>query len=209
MFLPSDKAAVQVNQSAAGFPQFLAGLLESCQHPMTPRIEAEPILEFLPSGEMHTGRKVAIGRPFRNHCINTTRSLYRPHFPAAKSLAIRCLVISPGLPMFPNPALSPLRPVKRRRRDWQYLQTWLQIARKTLLTDWGTGSSTTSSAKHGRNTEANYLYAVETIDGAVSNALPALRMCDRRRGGRSRLQFDDVANCGITLQPTLVHPGQH
>jgi hypothetical protein len=61
MFLPSDKAAVQVNQSAAGFPQLLASLPESCQHPMTPRIEAEPILELLPSGEMHTGRKVAIG----------------------------------------------------------------------------------------------------------------------------------------------------
>jgi|ERR1022692_1323479 hypothetical protein len=27
---------------------------------MTPRIEAEPILEFLPSGEMHTGRRVAV-----------------------------------------------------------------------------------------------------------------------------------------------------
>jgi hypothetical protein len=43
---------------------------------MTPRIEVEPILEFPPSGKMHTWRKVAIGRSFRNHCINTTRSLY-------------------------------------------------------------------------------------------------------------------------------------
>src|ERR1017187_5930368 len=43
MFLPSDKAAVQVNQSAAGFLHLLASLRESCQHPMTPRIEAEPI----------------------------------------------------------------------------------------------------------------------------------------------------------------------
>lgn len=37
-----------------------------------------PTPEFLPSGEMHTGRKVAVGGPFRNHCINTTRTLYQP-----------------------------------------------------------------------------------------------------------------------------------
>jgi hypothetical protein len=61
MFLPCDKAGIQVNQSASGFPQLLASLPESCEHPMTPRIEAEPILGLLPSGEMHTKRKVAIG----------------------------------------------------------------------------------------------------------------------------------------------------
>jgi hypothetical protein len=61
MFLAGDKAAIQVNQSTAGFPQLLASLPESCQHPTPPRIEAEPILELLPSGEMHTGRKVAFG----------------------------------------------------------------------------------------------------------------------------------------------------
>jgi hypothetical protein len=72
MFLPSDKAAVQVNQSATGFSQFLASLPKSCQHPMTARIEAERILEFPPRGEMHTGRKVAVFGPSRNHFINTT-----------------------------------------------------------------------------------------------------------------------------------------
>jgi hypothetical protein len=72
MFLPGDKAAIQVNRSTAGFPQLLSSLPESRQHPLTPRIETEPILEFQPSGEMYSGRKIAIGRPFRNHCINTT-----------------------------------------------------------------------------------------------------------------------------------------
>lgn len=47
MFLPGHEAAVQVNQSAAGFPQLLARLPESCQRPMTTRIEAEPIIELL------------------------------------------------------------------------------------------------------------------------------------------------------------------
>jgi len=60
MFLPRDKAAVQVNQSATGFLQLLAGLPESCQHPMAPRIAAEPLLEFAPRGEMHSGWKVAV-----------------------------------------------------------------------------------------------------------------------------------------------------
>jgi len=46
MFLLGHEASVQVNQSAAGFPQLLASLPESRQHPMTTRIEAEPILEF-------------------------------------------------------------------------------------------------------------------------------------------------------------------
>jgi hypothetical protein len=60
MQLPRDKAAVQINQAAAGFPQLLASLAESCQHSMTPSVEAKPILEFLPSGEMYTGRKIPI-----------------------------------------------------------------------------------------------------------------------------------------------------
>ncbi len=60
-FLPGDKAAVQVNQSATRFPQLLASLPESCQHPMTPRIKGEPILKLRPSDEMHTGRKVTVG----------------------------------------------------------------------------------------------------------------------------------------------------
>ena len=60
MFLPGDKAAVQVNQPATGFPLLLASLPESSQHPTPPRSEAEPILEFPPRGEMHTGRKVAV-----------------------------------------------------------------------------------------------------------------------------------------------------
>jgi hypothetical protein len=63
MFLAGDKAAVQVqvDQSAAGFPQLVASVPESCQHPETPRIEAEPVLKLPPSGEAHAGRKVAVG----------------------------------------------------------------------------------------------------------------------------------------------------
>lgn len=60
-FLPGDKAAVRVNQSATRFPQLLASMPESCQHPMSPRIKGEPILKLRPSGEMHTGRKVTVG----------------------------------------------------------------------------------------------------------------------------------------------------
>jgi hypothetical protein len=60
-FLPGDKATVQVDQSATRFPQLVASLPESCQHPMTPRIKGEPILKLRPSDEMHTGRKVTVG----------------------------------------------------------------------------------------------------------------------------------------------------
>jgi len=58
--LSGNKAAVQVNQSATGFPQLLASLPKSSQHPMTARIEAQPILEFPPRSEMHSGRKVGV-----------------------------------------------------------------------------------------------------------------------------------------------------
>jgi hypothetical protein len=45
VFLPGDKAAAQVNQSATRSPQLLASLPESCQHPMTWRMKSEPILK--------------------------------------------------------------------------------------------------------------------------------------------------------------------
>jgi hypothetical protein len=43
MFLPGHETAVQVNQSAAGFPQLLASAPESCLQALTPRIETEAI----------------------------------------------------------------------------------------------------------------------------------------------------------------------
>jgi hypothetical protein len=39
------------------------------------RIETQAIFHLTPGGEMHARRKVAVGRPSWNHCIDNTISL--------------------------------------------------------------------------------------------------------------------------------------
>jgi len=93
---PGRQAAVQVNQSTAGFPTLHSSRIR--EQPLTPPIEARAILD-LPQVLMYTGgRSPLVDYP--DHCINTTLLVV---------LIASCNIGSAGFPSTKHCSLTSLR----------------------------------------------------------------------------------------------------